>query len=310
MNAQVNLTMGPVEWGLLILLSLVWGGSFFFVGVAVDEVPPFTIVLLRVALAALALQIALPLFGLRMPADWRVWRAFFAMGFLNNAVPFSLIVFGQTQIASGLASILNAATPIFGVLVAHFLTEDERITPLRLAGVLLGFCGVTLMIGIDALGGLSGTVWAQLAIVGATLSYAVAGVFGRRFKALGVAPVQTATGQVTASSLLLLPVAFLVDRPWDLPLPSMASLLSVAGLALLCTAFAYILYFELLKRAGATNLLLVTLLVPVSAILLGVLFLNERLALTHIAGMALIAAGLLVIDGRLFQRRSSTVSPE
>jgi drug/metabolite transporter (DMT)-like permease len=303
MNAKVNLTMGPVEWGILILLSAVWGGSFFFVEVAIHEVPPLTMVLVRVGLAAIAMQIALPLFGLRMPTEWKILRAFLFMGLLNNAVPFSLIVFGQTQIASGLASIFLAATPIFGVLVAHFLTDDERITPLRVFGVVFGFGGVALMIGDDLSEGFSGTIIGQLALLGAALSYAFGGVFGRRFKGMGVKPAQTAAGQVTASSLLMIPAVVLVDRPWELPMPSGTTITALIGLALLCTAFAYILYFELLKRAGATNLMLVTLLVPVSAILLGVSFLGESLAPSHFAGMGLIAVGLLAIDGRLFRSR-------
>lgn len=303
MNAKVNLTMGPVEWGILILLSSVWGGSFFFVEVAIHEVPPLTMVLVRVGLAAFAMQIALPLFGLRMPTDWKILRAFLFMGFLNNAVPFSLIVFGQTQLASSLASIFLAATPIFGVLVAHFLTDDERITSLRVFGVVFGFAGVALMIGDDLSEGFSGTLIGQLALLGAALSYAFGGVYGRRFKGLGVQPAQTAAGQVTASSILMIPAVVLVDRPWELPAPSGTTIAALIGLALLCTAFAYILYFELLKRAGAMNLLLVTLLVPVSAILLGVTFLGESLAPSHFAGMGLIAIGLLAIDGRLFRPR-------
>lgn len=303
MNAKVNLTMGPVEWGILILLSSVWGGSFFFVEVAIHEVPPLTMVLVRVGLAAFAMQIALPFFGLRMPTDWKILRAFLFMGFLNNAVPFSLIVFGQTQLASSLASIFLAATPIFGVLVAHFLTDDERITSLRVFGVVFGFAGVALMIGDDLSEGFSGTLIGQLALLGAALSYAFGGVYGRRFKGLGVQPAQTAAGQVTASSILMIPAVVLVDRPWELPVPSGTTIAALIGLALLCTAFAYILYFELLKRAGAMNLLLVTLLVPVSAILLGVTFLGESLAPSHFAGMGLIAIGLLAIDGRLFRPR-------
>ncbi|UUX49690.1 EamA family transporter [Nisaea acidiphila] len=302
MNAKVNLTMGPAEWGLLILLSAVWSSSFFLVELVIDAIPPFTIVLCRVGIAALAMQLLLPLFGLGMPRDWKILRAFLIMGFLNNAVPFSLIVYGQTQIASGLASILNASTPVFGVLVAHFLTDDERITPLRLLGIALGFGGVALMLGSDLADGISGTFWGQLALIGAALSYAFGGVFGRRFKAMGIHPAQTAAGQVTASSLMLLPVSLLVDRPWTLPVPGLDTVAALVTLALVSTAFAYILYFELLKRAGATNLLLVTLLVPVGAILLGVLFLNETLGPSHAGGMGLIALGLLAIDGRLFRK--------
>ncbi len=290
--------MGPVAWTLLLTLSLLWGGSFFFVGVAVTELPPLTIVTLRVGLAALMLLAVLRLLGQGLPAAPRVWLAFFGMGLLNNALPFTLIVWGQTQIASGLASILNATTPLFTVLVAGALLADERISAAKAVGVLLGLAGVATMIGLSALGALGGAVAAQLACLAGALSYACAGVFGRRFARLGVSPLQTATGQVTASSLLLLPLAAGFEQPWSLAAPSLPVVAAVLGLALLSTALAYVLYFRILALAGATNLLLVTFLVPASAILLGWLVLDERLALEQFLGLALIAAGLAAIDGR------------
>ncbi len=299
-SATINRTMGIKEWGLLLALSVLWGGSFFFTALVVDALPPFTIVILRVGLAALALNIVVLVMGLRMPTAVGVWGAFFGMGFLNNAIPFSLIVWGQTQIASGLASILNATTPLFVVVVAHFLTADEKMTGGRLAGLVIGFAGVVVMIGPEALGGLGVYVLAQFAVLAACLSYAFAGVFGRRFRSMGVAPVVTATGQVTASTLLLLPLVLWVDRPWTLPMPGVEIWAAIAGLALLSTALAYILYFRILASAGATNLLLVTFLIPVSAILLGVTLLGEHLDPAHIAGMALIGLGLAAIDGRPF----------
>lgn len=291
--------MGPTEWVLLIALSILWGGSFFFVGVAVAELPPFTIVLLRVALAAIALHLALRALGVAMPWNRDAWLAFFGMGLLNNAIPFSLIVWGQTQIASGLASILNATTPLFTVLVAHVLTADERLTRARLAGVLLGIAGVVVMIGPAAMADLGRDVLAQLAVLAAALSYASAGVFGRRFKRMAVAPLATAAGQVSASSLLILPLALMVDRPWTMPVPGVTALAAILGLALLSTALAYYLFFRILAAAGAVNLLLVTFLIPVSAILLGCLVLGEVLTLAQLAGMALIGAGLAAIDGRV-----------
>lgn len=291
--------MGPTEWVLLIALSILWGGSFFFVGVAVAELPPFTIVLLRVALAAIALHLALRALGVAMPWNRDAWLAFFGMGLLNNAIPFSLIVWGQTQIASGLASILNATTPLFTVLVAHVLTADERLTRARLAGVLLGIAGVVVMIGPAAMADLGRDVLAQLAVLAAALSYACAGVFGRRFKRMAVAPLATAAGQVSASSLLILPLALMVDRPWTMPVPGVTAFAAILGLALLSTALAYYLFFRILAAAGAVNLLLVTFLIPVSAILLGCLVLGEVLTLAQLAGMALIGAGLAAIDGRL-----------
>jgi drug/metabolite transporter (DMT)-like permease len=294
--------MGLTDWSLLAFLSILWGGSFFFVGIAVLELPPLTIVAMRVAMAALALGGLLRLLGTPMPRDWRTWAAFFGMGTLNNLLPYCLIVWGQTQIASGLASVLNATTPLFGVVVAHVLTRDERMTGNRLAGVLVGFAGVAAMIGPAAWGGLGDGLLPQVAVLGAALSYAFAGIFGRRFKGMGISPMVTATGQVAASSLMLVPVALLVDRPWTLPLPTPATWGAVAGLALLSTALAYVIFFRVLASVGATNLMLVTFLIPVSAILLGSLFLDERLAVRHGVGMALIAAGLAAIDGRLFAR--------
>ncbi|MCB9946354.1 MAG: DMT family transporter [Rhodospirillaceae bacterium] len=290
--------MTPVEWGLLLTLSVLWGGSFFFVGVAVRELPPLTIVVLRVALAALALLLVLRVIGVRLPRGGKVWAAFFGMGMLNNAIPFSLIVWGQTHIASGVASILNATTPLFAVIVAHVLTADEKMSGGRLFGVLVGLAGVAVMIGGTALQALGLNVAAQLACLAAALSYAFAGVYGRRFRAMGIAPMATATGQVMASSLLLLPVMLAVDRPWTLALPSAGTMAALAGLAILSTAVAYVLYFRILATAGATNLLLVTFLIPASAILLGILVLGETLQPKHMAGLTLIALGLAAIDGR------------
>ncbi|WP_411034659.1 DMT family transporter [Shinella sp. BYT-45] len=293
--------MSPVEWGLLIALSLLWGGSFLFNGILVRELPPFTIVTARVALAALALWAIVRLSGHAVPRSREAWFAFFGMGVLNNIIPFSLIVWGQTHIASGLASILNATTPLFAVIVAHVLTEDEKMTGGRLAGVLVGFLGVALMIGPSALGDLGTNVLAQLAVLGGAVSYSIAGIFGRRFRSMGLPPLLPAAGQVTASALLMLPVALLIDRPWALSAPSPEAWAALFGLAFLATALAYVIFFRILATAGATNLMLVTFLIPVSAILLGALVLGEVLAPKHFAGMALIAVGLAAIDGRLLR---------
>ncbi|MGO4706285.1 DMT family transporter [Microvirga sp. 2MCAF38] len=301
MSSSVQPTMNARDWALLIGLSIVWGGSFLFVGIAVKELPPFTIVALRVSIAAIALIGVLRVMGVGLPRDRKVWAAFFGMGVLNNVIPFLLIVWGQGHIASGLASILNATTPLFTVIVAHFLTSDERLTGRRLGGVVLGFIGVAVMIGGAALQALNANVLAQIAVLGAALSYAFASVFGRRFKAMGVQPIATATGQLTASSILLLPLALFADRPWTLPMPHMSTCLAILGLALVSSAFAYILFFRLLASAGATNTGLVTFLIPVSAILFGVLFLGEVLSTKQVLGMALIGSGLLVMDGRVLR---------
>ncbi|WP_246504718.1 DMT family transporter [Microvirga antarctica] len=297
--AAIHRSMTVKEWAMLLTLSVLWGGSFFFTGIAVTALPPFTIVALRVGLAALLLIAACRVAGMTLPRDRRVWAAFVVMGCLNNVVPFSLIVWGQTHIASGLAAILNATTPLATVVVAHVATADERMTANRLAGVVVGFLGVAVMIGPAALGGMSVAIWAQIACLVAALSYAFAGVYGRRFKQLGVPPLATAAGQVTASAILLAPIALLVDRPWTLPLPGLPVIGAILGIAVLSTAVAYVLYFRILATAGATNLLLVTFLIPVSAIVMGTLVLGERLAPRHVVGMALVAAGLALIDGRV-----------
>lgn len=280
-------------WLWLLSLSVLWGGSFFFAKVALGELGPFTVVFVRVSLAALALALVAPL---RRDAPW---PAYFVMGFLNNALPFSLIFWGQTEIASGLASILNATTPLFTLVVAHSLTTDEKIDRTKIAALLIGLWGVAVLIGPNALAG-DGASWGQAACLAAALSYAFAGVYGRRFRRMGIAPSDAAAGQVTASAVLILPIMLIVDQPWLLPAaPSLAVCLALVGLALLSTALAYVLYFRILERAGATNLLLVTFLIPVTAVLLGAVVLGERLEPRHFAGMALIGVGLALIDGRI-----------
>lgn len=302
-ETTINHSMGALEWGMVILLSVLWGGSFFFNEIAVRELPTLSVVVGRVVLAAVILLIVMRLLGQSMPRSAKIWGAFFGMGFLNNVVPFTLIVWGQIHIASGVASILNATTPLFTVLVAHWMTADEKMNAGRFLGVILGLAGVGVMIGGGALSSLgfdllSVSVIAQLAVLAGALSYAFAGVYGRRFRAMGVSPMATATGQVTASSVMMIPVMLAVDQPWQLPAPSLLAVGALIGVAALSTALAYILYFRILSTAGATNLLLVTFLIPVSAVLLGVLILGEVLLLKHMLGMALISLGLAAIDGR------------
>jgi drug/metabolite transporter (DMT)-like permease len=301
MTTPVNRTMSPLEWGMLLILSLFWGGSFFFVGIAVKHLPPLTIVTLRVSIAALILWLSAPLTGLVMPRTREVWSAFARLSLVNNVAPFCLIVWGQTHLASGLAAILNATTPLFTVFAAHVLTRDEIMTPMRLAGALCGLVGVAAMIGPQVLAeGFGANVAAELAILAAAASYAIGSIYGRRFRAMRVAPIAIAAGQATAASAMLIPIALLVDRPWSLPPPGTDAIAAVVALASVSTALAYILYFRILAGAGATNVVLVTLLVPVSSILLGALFLQERLAARHFVGLLLIALGLAFIDGRPF----------
>ncbi|MFN8592087.1 MAG: DMT family transporter [Thermomicrobiales bacterium] len=305
-SSKASRHMGPIEWGMLLFLSLLWGGSFFFNRIAVAEVPTLIVVLARVSIAAVALNAIVVLSGHRMPRDRRTWGAFLVMGLINNIIPFSLIVWGQTRIAAGLASILNATTPLFAVLVAHVVTADEKLTASRLCGVLAGIAGVAIMIGPSALTGGGETV-AKMAVLGAAVSYACASIWGRRFRALP--PAVTAAGQVTASSLVVAPIALAAARPWTLPPPSPPVIGALLGLGLLSTAVGYFLYFAVLARAGATNVVLVTLLVPPSAILLGALFLGERLDGREVAGLLCIAAGLAAIDGRIPRRIRGWLMP-
>jgi drug/metabolite transporter (DMT)-like permease len=294
----VNARMSRQEWGLLLLLSLLWSGSFPFAKIAVGELPPLTVVLARVGLAAALLLAALFMMGIRLPRSPAAWGELAVMGLLNNLLPFGLLFWGQTHIGAGHASILNAMTPMFSVLLAPFFLAEERLTLARLVGILIGIVGVGLLVGPAALEGFGGDLLAQLACLGATLSYAFAGIYGRRFKAYP--PMVTASGQLLASTLLLLPAVLMVDRPWLLPWPSVETWAALLGLASLSTALAYIVYFRILATTGATNLLLVTLLLPPGAIALAVLLLGEAVVPRHLAGLAIIALGLAVLDGRLF----------
>lgn len=286
--------MKPIDWMLLWTLSLLWGGSFLFNELALAGLPAVTIVWGRVALAAAVLAGAVRVSGQGVPGR-AVWPALAVMGVLNNLVPFTLFVLAQGQITGALASVLNATTPLFTVLVAHVATRDERLTPVKAAGVGLGFAGVVaMMVGED----LGGDLLAILACLGAALSYGVAGVWGRRFKAAGISPLQTAAGVVSCSTLILTPVWLVVDRPWALAWPGWSPVLAVVALAVLSSAVAYLIFFRILARAGATAISLVTFLIPFSAAGLGWLVLGERLELRHFLGLGLILGGLALIDRR------------
>jgi drug/metabolite transporter (DMT)-like permease len=281
------------------VLAAIWGGAVLFIGVAVRHVHPLTYVWLRLTIAAAAMWLFIRVRGETIGLPREVWGSILLLALLNNALPFTLFGWGQTHIASGLASILNATTPIWGVVVAHVLTHDERMTPRKVAGVLLGFAGVATMIGPTLLSNVGGNALAQLACVSASLSYALAAVWARRFKRMGLKPMAVTTGQLTAGAVMMFPLAMIVDQPWQYALPPLTAWGAIVALALLCTAFGYVLYFKLIDSAGATNALLVTLLVPPVAIFLGATFLGESLAPQDFLGLALIALGLAAIDGRL-----------
>src|SRR4051812_46747763 len=306
-SPMIRSQMNGRDWLVLLVLAVIWGGAFFFIGVAVKHVPPLTYVWLRLTIAAGAMWLFLRFKGQSIDLPREAWGSIVLLAVLNNALPFTLFGWGQTHIASGLASILNATTPIWGVLVAHFLTQDERMTPRKIAGVLLGFGGVATMIGPTLLRNIGSDALAQLACVTASLSYALAAVWARRFRRMGLSPMSVTTGQLTAGAVMMLPLALFVDQPWQHALPPLSAWGAITALALLCTAFGYVLYFRLIDSSGATNALLVTLLVPPTAILLGGMFLGESLAAQDFLGLGLIALGLAAIDGRALSllRRAS-----
>ena len=296
-------TMAGREWVLLIILSVIWGGSFFFAEIALRELGPLTIVCSRVSFAAMALIAYVYISGSRMPTDPGSWWQFLVMGALNNTIPFTLIVWGQSQIDSGLASIINAMTPVSTVVLAHFLTSDEKLSPNKVFGIISGVLGVAVLIGPDALVDLDGQTWGKIAILGAGISYSLAGIYGRRLKKHSTSVA--ATGMLVGSSVMMLPLALIFENPLDTS-PSMMTWGSIVAIALLCTSVAYLLYFHILAKAGATNLMLVTLLVPVSALALGILILGEQLSSHAIIGMVLIFIGLACVDGRVLKRRSTS----
>ncbi|MBM3555203.1 MAG: DMT family transporter [Alphaproteobacteria bacterium] len=291
--------MSLTDWTRLVALAVLWSGAFFFSAYALREVPPLSIALARAVIAAAVLIGTAQLVGIGMPREPRVWLAFAGMGLINNAIPHGLIFWGQTHIPSGLASILNATSPLFGAVIAHVATRDEKLTGAKVAGLLFGLAGVAVLIGGQAFEGADAALAAEIACLGAALSYGVAAVFARRFRGMGVTPWAVAAGQVIMSSVILFPVAMIVDRPWTLPMPGVDTMAALLCLGVFTTALGFILYFRILASAGATNALLVTLLIPVGAVLLGVLALGETLAARHFGGMALIGVGLLVLDGRL-----------
>lgn len=292
--------MGLAEWGMLLLLGAFWGGSFFFARIAVAEIKPLTLVLLRVSIATIVLQIYLatrgPSFALARPH----WKLLLLLGLTNNVIPFSLIFAGQTALGAGLAAVLNATTPFWTIIVANMMTNDEKLSWNKVAGVCLGIAGTAVMIGPGIVAGIGGPIWAKLALIGAAVSYALALMVARRFK--GVPSTVVATGQLTASTVMMIPVALLAAGVPALGSVTPGVWAAVFGLALLSTALGYLLYFKLIERSGATNASLVTLIAPMSAILLGATFLGERLEWFEVGGMALIALGLLTIDGRLLRR--------
>jgi drug/metabolite transporter (DMT)-like permease len=292
--------MSLSQWLLLILLSLLWGGSFLFHGMSVHELPPLTLVLWRAGLAALTLIPVVYASGLRLPSSLRAWSPFLVMSLLNNVLPFLMIARGQREIASGLASVLGATTPLFAVIFARLFPDGEKLTAHRLAGVLVGILGVAILVGPEALIGNTSSLLGMMLLLGASAFYGMAAQWGRRFK--DTPPLVTSATLLTCSTIVMLPVALIIDQPWQLPAPSASATAAVVALAVLSTAFAYIVYFRIMAVSGPINTTLVALLIPVSAIAFGTVFLNEVLLPRHIAGALVIGLALVILDGRVVVR--------
>ena len=288
-------------WLLLILLSIFWGGSFFFNEIALRQLLPLQIVTARVCLAAVLLWLYIWLTHNPVSLNAVQIKSLMFMAAINNVIPFLLIAWGQTHIDSGLTSILNTTVPLFAVVLAHFLTDDEKISRNKIAGVVIGFIGVVVLIGPDTLMGEHNKLLGQIAVLAASVSYALSSIFGKRLKA--ITPVLTSASSLTASSVYLLMMCWWFNVPVYTSVETQ-TIMAVLMLAIFSTACAYLLYFRILAQAGATNITLVAFLIPISAILLGVSFLDETLSVNALAGMGLIFSGLLVIDGRL-RRRSA-----
>jgi drug/metabolite transporter (DMT)-like permease len=289
-------------WLLIGILAILWGGAFFLIEVGLRSFPPITLVFIRVAFAVPPMWIAMRFMGQRLPTSAGVWGLLAVVGALNCALPFTLFFWGQQYLDSGYASILNATTPLWGVITAHFLTRDEKATPARVIGVLTGMAGIVVMVGPAAMKGLSDNVLAQIGCVISTIFYSLAAIYGRRLSQTTLTPMAVATGQTMMAAVLMIPVVLLVDQPWTLAMPRLDATLAGLTLALLSTALAYTLYFRLIDRAGASNAQLVAFLMPILAVILGVAFLGEHLNQGQIIGAVLIALGLAIIDGRLLAR--------
>lgn len=294
------LRLGAVEWGLIALQSMLWGSAYFFIAVAQPELPAFTIAALRTIPASAALLLIVLSLGYRLPATRAEWRLFVLFSAFNSVLPFVLIVWGQARITAGMAAILNATAPLFGIFLAHLLTHDEKLSWNKVAGIIVGIAGVGILVGYDFAAGSSADVLARLALIAAPVCYVCANIFARR-KLGHYPPFVIAMMQMVGAIFVAFPLALIIDQPWTLPMPSLKALGAIAGMGLFGSALASLCHYTVLQRAGTTNALLVTLIMPLTPIALGGLFLGERLTARDMTGAAVIAVALIVIDGRVLR---------
>lgn len=303
--ASPPLRMGAVEWGLIGLQSMLWGSAYFFIAIAQPELPPLTIAALRTIPASAALLLIVLSLGYRLPATFAEWRLFLLFSAFNTVLPFVLIVWGQARATGGMAAILNSTAPLFGIFLAHLLTHDEKLSWNKLAGILVGMAGVGILVGYDFAFGASADVLAKLALLAAPLCYVCANIFVRT--RLGhYPPFVVAVMQMVGAVFVTFPLAFAIDQPWTLPAPSWNALGAIVAMGLFGSALASLCHFTVLQRAGATNASLVTLIMPLTPIVLGGVFLGDRLTPRDMVGALVIAAALVIIDGRLLGRKQGS----
>lgn len=283
-----------IAWLVLLLLGAIWGASYMFIKVGVAEIPPFAFVEGRLLIASLALCAVIFLRGETIPRTRRAWVPLMAMGIFNGVIPYTMITWGETHITSGLAAILTAAMPLFTILLAHIWTRDERMTLIRLIGVLIGFVGVVVVFLPELRHGLQVEFWGQFAVIVAAASYAIATLVARKYLN-GVSHVMASTGQMASAALMMLPLSLVFDAPWNLR-PSLPAFVSLLTLALLGTSFAYVLYYWLVEHTGATRTSLVTYLIPVFGVFWGVIMLSEKVELEALLGLGLIIGGVLLVN--------------
>lgn len=298
-NQPPGLRMGLAEWAMLCLCAMLWGSAYVFNAIAIKELPHLTITLARLTIAALFMQAVLRMTGHALPRDPKLWGHFLVFTLLSNIGPYLLVLRGQMGAASGLAAVLTATTPLFTIVLAHFFTRDERLTVNKVAGVLVGIAGVAIVVGFDPAQGLGGAVAAKLFLVAASLLYAIGGIYAKRFSA--TPPLVIAASVMTAGAVVALPLTLVIDRPWLLPLPSWQPVAAVFMIGVFGSALAAITYFRLFTVSGATNAMLVTLLLPVTPVVGGALLLGEWLEAREVLGALVIAGALAIIDGRLLR---------
>jgi len=295
------LKLGAPEWGLILLQSMLWGSSYFFVAMVQGQLPVFSVTAFRSLPAAAVLLLVVVVFlGYRLPAQLSQWALFLKFAVINTYIPHLLVVWAQSRATGGMAAIFNATAPVFGIFLAHLLTHDEKLSGHKLAGILVGVMGVVILVGADFGMGSGLDILAKLALLAAPLCYVSANIYARHHLSEHH-PFVIAVMQMLCSMIVAIPIALVIDQPWNSPPPSMQALVALAGMGILGSGLSSLCHFTVLRRAGVTNASLVTLIMPLTPIFLGGLFLGERLTQRDILGASVIAAALILIDGRVLQ---------